>query len=163
MAPNIPNIATIGTSTSWVSIFDDYSSASSDLTFVIGAQSLSGIAQSHPQIGWSFNTDFSFAKLGACPWVASIKNRSSGEVSEVATGSIFLETVQYSTLRQTAEEMEKAILQIARSGGHQSAAVKGRSYTRYDLAAMQRIAETSRSKMAKLTNGGFHTLQAVFY
>jgi hypothetical protein len=155
---NLPKSAVIGTQISWVTLVDGFSSATHDLTWSFGFQSsfpetIIGTAQTPPQAGWISTSDFAEQILGFCPWSLTVLNRSTLALTEVATGTLFLETPEYNTQRLTAEAAEAAILKIMQNGGNQSISIKGRSSSKYGLADLQNQASRARSQMNRLLNG----------
>jgi hypothetical protein len=163
MSANVPLISTIGKETSWVSILSGYSSATHDLIFVVEGFTIPAIAQSSPQIGWTLTSRFLDFITGSAPWTASVKNKGTGEVVEVETGSIFLESQEYSNYRAIAEDAEAAISNVLKGGANQTLSIKGRSSSKYGLAELQKLASDARFRMSRLENGGGITFsQAVF-
>lgn len=153
----LPKLAVIGTSISWVTLLNGYSSGTHDLIWLFGAQTVQGTAQGSPQTGWITSADFADQSLGTCAWTLTVKNKTTLVLTEVATGSIFLETTEYNTKRLTAEAAEAAILKIMQGGGNQSISIKGRSSSKYSLADLQSQASRARSQMNRLLNGSAGT------
>lgn len=157
MVIGIPKVTLIGTSISWVTLIDGYTSATHDLIWLFGATTVQGVGQTPPQIGWTTTHDFDGASLGPCAWTLSVKNKSTLALTEVATGSTFLETPEYQTQRLTAESCEQAILRIAQGGGNQTISIKGRSSSKFGLSDLQAQASRARSQMDRMLrnqNGG---------
>jgi hypothetical protein len=154
----LPKSAVIGTQISWVTLVDGFSSATHDLTWAFVAQTnlpetIIATPQAPPQTGWITTADFAEQSLGAFAYTLTVLNRSTLALTEVATGTIFLETPEYNTQRLTAETAESAILRIMQGGGNQSINIKGRSSSKYGLADLQNTASRARSQMNRLLNG----------
>jgi hypothetical protein len=163
MSANVPLTSVIGKESSWVSILAGYSNATHDLILVVEGFTIPAIAQPSPQIGWTLTSKFLDFITGAAPWTASVKNKDTGEVTEVETGSIFLESQEYSNYRAIAEDAEAAISLLLKDGGYQTLSIKGRSSSAYGLADLQKLALDARFRMSRLENGGGITFsQAVF-
>lgn len=150
----LPKVTLIGTSTSWVTLIDGFTASAHDLIWLFGATTVQGVAQPSPQIGWTTTHDFEDQALGPCAWTLSVKNKSTLTLTEVATGSIFLETPEYQTQRLTAEACEQAILRIAQGGGNQSISIKGRSSSKYGLSDLQAQASRARNQMGRMLRKG---------
>jgi len=148
----LPKSAVIGTQISWVSLVEGYSSATHDLLWLFGAVPEQGVAQTPPQTGWTTTADFDGQPLGPCAWTLSVGDKSTLVVTEIATGSIFLETPEYNTHRLTAESAEQAILKIMQGGGYQSTSIKGRSSSKFGLADLKAIASQARNQMNRMLN-----------
>lgn len=150
----IPKIAVIDTAVSWVTTISGYSSAVFDLVWLFGSTQVLGVAQSTPQTGWTTTTAFDWGVLGPSSWSLSVKNRSTLVVTEIATGSIFLETPDYAMLRRQRDAANEAIAKILEGGGNQSVSIKGRSTSKYGLQELKAIAKECESNMARLLQGG---------
>jgi hypothetical protein len=154
----IPKTALIGTSASWVTLVEGFSSATHDLLWLFSLTQVQGVAQSSPQVGWVTTADFEGLSLGPCVWSLSVKNKTTLEILFIASGSIFLETSEYQTQRLTAEAAEAAILKILQGGGNQSLSIKGRSSSKYGLAELQAQASRARSQMNRMLGKGSGSL-----
>jgi hypothetical protein len=151
---NLPKSAVIGTQISWVTLVDGFSSAGYDLIWLFGiVPTIQATAQTPPQTGWTTTADFADQPLGSCAYTLTVKNKTTLALTEVATGTLFLETPEYNTQRLTAEAAEAAILKIMQNGGNQSISIKGRSSSKYGLADLQGQASRARSQMNRLLNG----------
>lgn len=154
MQLGIPKTAVIGAIATWITILPGYPSATFDLIWLLGTQTINGTAQTLPGTGWETSTNFDWGALGPCAWTLSVRHKSTLVITEIATGSIFVETPEYNTLRLQAEAAAAAILKILQGGGNQSLSIKGRSSSKYSLSDLRGIEGAARAKMARLLAPG---------
>lgn len=150
----IPKLATISVPSTWTTTLDAYNSTTHDLVWIVGTSTAQGVASG---AGWVTSADWASLKLGASNWILNVRDKTTLAMTQISTGSIFLETLQYKNLREQYEAAEAAILKILQGGGNQSISIKGRSTSKYGLEQLKALSKSCQTEMDKLLNGNQRT------
>lgn len=140
----IPRVATIGTTLQWLTAIAGFTPTTFDLRWMVGALQIDSAANS-AGTGWITSASFDGLNLGEAAWSLTTIQKVTATETEVATGRIFLETPEYTIIRQQLEAADLAIKKALEGGGYQTISIKGRSSTKYGLGDLRSL----RSQLAR--------------
>lgn len=153
----VPRTATIGTQTTWATpsaAIVGFSPATFNLLWVFGDQ-LSVIGSANgANTAWTTATDFLVLSLGDYAWSLRTVHKATNVETPIDAGGIFLETPEYTVLRQQVAEIDKAILTIVKGGGNQTISIKGRSTTKYGLSDLRALRTQVARQLEVMRSGG---------